>query len=456
MHGRKPHSGPKGPFQFSVGALAACVPACLLALLVIPATGAQAATKAKRTSLGGIPTITITVDPGEEHDISVGYDPDQGRYEISDIGAMDDEVGCNYIPDPDNQIVCAAGTPVSVIKVITGDQDDSISLDLEGGEQSVVTTGAGDDFVDGLAGHDDIDGGSGDDIVSGNDGTDTLVGGSGDDVIDGGNNDDSLSGGDGNDALSGDDGSDTLHGDDGEDLADYVTTRSAVTVDLDGNGDDGRAEEHDNVKPDVENIRGGSGNDVLTGNDSSNMLSGGDGDDLLRARDTSADALYCGRGNDSVIVDSRDTVDPKCDKTDRGEGALPSGFKIVISGCPGKTKNASTACVRVRCPGAQGACTGKVSLEATVLAKPAKVKKGKRRPARSKRVKVGSNSFKAADGSTAAVTVKLSKQGARLLGSRGKLAVRAIVEASDQAGAREADIGTVKLAAKLKAGKKRR
>ena len=52
--------------------------------------------------------------------------------------------------------------------------------------------------------------------------------------------------------------------------------------------------------------------------------------------------------------------------------------------------------------------------------------------------------------------MKLSKQGAKLLGKKGSLAVRATVAATDQGGVSEGDIGTVKLAAKVKAAKKHR
>ena len=52
----------------------------------------------------------------------------------------------------------------------------------------------------------------------------------------------------------------------GLDTADYSARIASVTVDLDGAADDGETAEADNVRPDVERLLGGAGDDTLTGN----------------------------------------------------------------------------------------------------------------------------------------------------------------------------------------------
>ena len=53
----------------------------------------------------------------------------------------------------------------------------------------------------------------------------------------------------------------------------------------------------------IENAKGGSGRDLISGNGLSNMLSGGNGDDIIDGR-AGADLMYGGLGNDAYIVDN--------------------------------------------------------------------------------------------------------------------------------------------------------
>jgi Ca2+-binding RTX toxin-like protein len=100
-----------------------------------------------------------------------------------------------------------------------------------------------------------------------------------------------------------------------------------VRVDLDGVADDGRSSEFDKVHTDIENILGGSANDVLMGNSGANELRGRGGRDTLTGgaghdtllggigRDTLAgidgvqgnDILRGGDDSDACTADARDT-----------------------------------------------------------------------------------------------------------------------------------------------------
>jgi hypothetical protein len=201
--------------------------------------------------------------------------------------------------------------------------------------------------------------------LNGADGVDTIDGLGGNDTLRGGNDqaDDLLDGGTGNDTYLAEgfnmggssvdqDGKDTFTGGDGVDKVDYSTRTAPVTVTLAGDAaDDGESGEQDTIKPDVENVTGGSRDDHLTGNAQANRLagggagagsatggndtiSGGDGDDRLlggngyhdgvdtldggagqdtiSAKDGTADSVDCGADSDvattDVAPDPADTV----------------------------------------------------------------------------------------------------------------------------------------------------
>jgi Ca2+-binding RTX toxin-like protein len=140
-------------------------------------------------------------------------------------------------------------------------------------------------------------------IVTGGSGDDHLVGGAGDDTLNGGPGDDTLDGGYGSDVLSGNAGTDTV---------DYSSRTADLIVTMgDGLANDGELGENDNVKADVENILGGSGDDRLTGSSGANTIDGGPGDDTLSggagndtfpqgSADDGADTINGGTGTDVV------------------------------------------------------------------------------------------------------------------------------------------------------------
>jgi len=129
-------------------------------------------------------------------------------------------------------------------------------------------TPAEDGFI-GRAGDDRISGAGSKDCLAGQGGDDHVRGEAGNDIVKGGGGDDRVQGGADDDSMSGNGGSDTMQG---------------------GGGDD--------------TVRGGSQED---------RVSGGSGDDSLRTRDTFADVVNCGGGDDVAIVDRRDEVSRSCE-----------------------------------------------------------------------------------------------------------------------------------------------
>ena len=186
----------------------------------------------------------------------------------------------------------------------------------------------GPDTLQGGDTHDNIDGGAGNDAIFGEGGPDALAGGANDDAIDGGEGDDGLNGGAGADDMTGGDA-----GGAGTDSVDYRTYTQQLTVNVgDGQPNDGAAGEGDNVRPDIEQVLGGSGNDNLAmglpptsrppgqlyGGEGNDTLTGGANNDLLEGQggnDTldgsySADVMNGGTGVDTVNYSTHSYWDP--------------------------------------------------------------------------------------------------------------------------------------------------
>jgi Ca2+-binding RTX toxin-like protein len=266
---------------------------------------------------------------------------------------------------------------------------------------NLLTGGPGHDTLDGDAGNDTLDGGAGSDVLAGAAGTDTVTyasrtaavavtldglqgdgepleddtirndveavtGGAGDDTLVGGPLAETLSGGPGADTLRGEGLADVLNGDDGDDVldggaggdthaggagfdtADYSARTAAVTADLDGAADDGETSEVDNVRPDVERLLGGAGDDTLTGNNATNVLAGGDGNDLLDPGRGAADQLLGGAGTDTVTYATRTlpvTADPdgNADDGEAGDGHTIGADVENLTGGTGNDRLTGTA-----------------------------------------------------------------------------------------------------------------
>ena len=151
--------------------------------------------------------------------------------------------------------------------------------------------GAGGDTLIGSEIANTLNGADGADVMRGNGGDDSLNGGAGDDTLDGGLGNDTLSGGDNNDTLIGAAGNDTLDGGAGSDTASYATSTVAVKVSLAIAVAQATGSAGNDTLIGIENVIGGSGADVLTGNGDDNTLDGG----------AAADKLDGGDGNDTLI-----------------------------------------------------------------------------------------------------------------------------------------------------------
>ena len=165
-----------------------------------------------------------------------------------------------------------------------------------------------------------VEDGAGDTLIGvegarGGAGNDSLIGDSGPNTLDGQGGDDTLNG------LT---GADYLVGGTGFDTVDYSDRVTSIVADLDGAPDDGAAGENDQIETDVEAITGGSGADILDGNNGANTLNGGPGDDIIGGA-LGADVLIGGDGIDSVSYVTRTddvtvTLDGVADDGEAGEG----------------------------------------------------------------------------------------------------------------------------------------
>ncbi len=176
------------------------------------------------------------------------------------------------------------------------------NLTAASGVAATLSGGAGDDTLTGDSAADTLNGGAGNDTLVGKGGADILNGDAGDDIFD---------------EEGAANGGDTFNGGAGTDTVDYSGRSNALTVTMDGvAANDGETGELDNVKSDVENILGGSGNDVITGNSLNNRITGGDGDDTLSggagddvfvagAADDGDDTISGGTGADEVDYSAR-------------------------------------------------------------------------------------------------------------------------------------------------------
>lgn len=186
----------------------------------------------------------------------------------------------------------------------TNDDDDIVGT----AEDDTIDAMGGDDRVEALAGNDIVLGGAGDDVIEGGDDNDTLNGGDGEDfifgddgndTITGGNDDDRLKGNDGDDVfLVSDhttDGADKYDGGAGIDTIDFSASTQAINLTL----ANGTTNFSSDTIVNVENVFGGSGNDMIAGNGQANELRGNTGDDELNGGDGD-DLLDGGEGNDAL------------------------------------------------------------------------------------------------------------------------------------------------------------
>ena len=206
----------------------------------------------------------------------------------------------------------------------------SSSLNLVGTSgNDVLTGGAGNDTLSGLAGRDTLDGGAGADTMSGGLGNDTyVVDNTGDVVTEAASaGTDAISAsvtytlsanvenltltgtaainGTGNsraNVITGNAGNNRLDGGAGQDTADYSEKTAALTLTLNGATNatvtvGGVAED---TLRNIENITGGTGDDIVTGDTLANVLAGGAGNDTFNGGG-GLDTLIGGAGIDKFL-----------------------------------------------------------------------------------------------------------------------------------------------------------
>jgi Ca2+-binding RTX toxin-like protein len=187
---------------------------------------------------------------------------------------------------------------------------------MEGGDggDRMVEKGTGGATMAGGAGNDSLVAGSTGTNLRGGVGNDRITGGPGGDFINGDDGNDLLIGGLGNDRVSGDagddryladvalDGSDTFDGGAGNDTTDFqkrdnLSHNTALSLSASGvAGDDGEPGEGDTMT--AENIRGGTGRNVIFGDGGRNRLEGGRSADVINSID--------GIGRNDVIIGNPD------------------------------------------------------------------------------------------------------------------------------------------------------
>lgn len=258
------------------------------------------------------------------------------NYVFADTGApVTAGAGCAAVNA--NTVSCPADL-VTRISASLGDGNDvalvedsvaNLQMDLNGYDGNDTLTG-GENTNDNLSGDNAI---AGNDILRGRGGNDRFFPGPGADTADGGEGSDSVQADPGNDTITGGpgnddystgnavvDGADTINLGAGRDAVNYSPRVAPLTLTADGVANDGQAGEGDNIGADVEDISGGSADDVivasatsepgtLNGRAGNDQITAGPGDDRVSGGDGS-DTLLGGSGSDSLSGDlGTDSVD---------------------------------------------------------------------------------------------------------------------------------------------------
>ncbi len=149
----------------------------------------------------------------------------------------------------------------------------ALHTEMVGGSEDTISAivFADDVIYTGNTGDDEFTSGAGDDTINGGDGDDTLRGGDGVDIINGENGDDLLVGNAGNDTINGGAGSDTIN---------FSTNSSALTINL-ATQTATSVNSGTDALSSIENARGGTQADTITGSDGDNILRGGGGNDIM-------------------------------------------------------------------------------------------------------------------------------------------------------------------------------
>ncbi len=253
----------------------------------------------------------IKGDAGNDHlygrDGNDKLDGGSGMDELLGEAGNDELVGGNGIDTfdggPGDDVIRAADDSADIVNC--GDGNDTVYVEVDAptrdvlsGCETVIAIPAEPDndttsaqTIRGTRNADRLIGTPGDDSIFGRGGADRIYGMAGNDYVDGDQGNDRLHGGAGDDVIAGRKGNDTIWGDAGNDR---------IT------GDRGR-----------DRIFGGAGNDTIFGNLDPDEIDGGSGNDRINVVHGGNDVVTCGRGNDVVFADARDSVAADCESVRR-------------------------------------------------------------------------------------------------------------------------------------------
>lgn len=210
----------------------------------------------------------------------------------------------------------------------TADDTELLTTALAGNDKFLLS--GGNDYVKGFAGNDTIKGYGGSDLLVGGAGNDLIYGGAGDDF------------------LIGDEGDDVLNGGGGYDIASYLQSTAAVSVDLRITAQQDTLGAGRDTLTGVEDLAGGRYADTLIGNSAGNYLIGNEGADVLVGNDGN-DVLFGGSGKDTLtggagrdffvfdgpLASSRIDLITDFSRTDRDRIELSKSIYTELSGTDG-------------------------------------------------------------------------------------------------------------------------
>jgi Ca2+-binding RTX toxin-like protein len=307
---------------------------------------ALAGTAQAGTITGGSPATPVLFyagDPSAGETITVTNNAGRIRFEAGDDTSINNGspqacsvVTLNKVYECVLLVAVMPLIPTSQLQIAMGTGADDVTVDQELVPSLVVSGGGGNDTLTGMAGFQQLIGDTGDDTLIST-GGDVMVGGDGTDTVDlsaratpviiglpgatdAGNTVERVIGGSSDDRFRGAATGEEFNGGPGIDTVTY-NDRAAdqpVTADPDGVADDGVAGEGDNIGTDVENITGGTGNDLIGGSPVANLLDGGPGTDT---------ATYAGRA-DGVTAN----LDGVANDGAPGEGDALVGFEALVGG----------------------------------------------------------------------------------------------------------------------------
>ncbi|PLC51119.1 heme peroxidase [Pollutimonas subterranea] len=232
----------------------------------------------------------FTPDPAKTGEVTFDFSVSDGKgvvahSAVATVLAPPDEPEAPVIPVYGDTHVGDDGMDV----FDTGDGQDIL---FGMGGNDVLDSGAGDDLIHGGSGNDIILGGSGNDILFGEDGNDHILAGAGDDLISGGQGRDNVFGGSGNDTIVAElnDGDDLYFGDAGSDTLDMsaISSDSLVVLSANGSGSAKSALSGTDMLFSIENVRTGSGADIIIASEVANVMDGGEGADTFVFKSTMA------------------------------------------------------------------------------------------------------------------------------------------------------------------------